>query len=115
MMRLVKFLLLAIGLTIATTAGAWYLDDRGEYDIPRIERRLENQERAIREGVRRGELSRHEARRLQSEQEDIRYLMRRMGRDGRLDYRERERLNHLLNRSGSHIRDERQDGNYGRW
>lgn len=118
MRLLTQSLFLVIGLTVTATAGAWdrdYRDYRGDYDIPSLERRLEHQDHAIREGLRRGELTPREAHRLEREQEDIRHLLRMMERDGHLSPRERDRLNDLLDRSRAHIKEERREGSYRNW
>ncbi len=64
-----------------------------------IDRREFNQERRIYQGVRSGQLSPGEFRRLENQQQRIRLVEDRMRADGRLDPGEKTRLNQMLNHS----------------
>lgn len=90
---------------------------RGSYNI---NRRQDYQRDRIRNGIRSGELTRGEARRLIDQQRRIERYEYRSRRDGRgLDYRERQRLDRMLDRSGRDIyrqKNDRQDRDrYRRW
>jgi hypothetical protein len=80
-----------IGLT-STAAMAQSISDRVDFAHRRIEH-----------GIRSGQLTREEAYRLKGEFHHILEDERRMAADGRLDHRERERLNHELDRLERHI------------
>ena len=76
--------------------------------------RERNQQRRIRQGVRSGELTRSEFRRLEREQARVRRHEARARSDGRFTLRERARSNRELNRSSRHIyrqKHNRQDRN----
>ena len=68
-----------------------------------IDGREAYQQRRINQGVRSGQLTPEEFNRLQREQARIRGAEARMWADGRLDPRERARLNAMLDRSGRDI------------
>jgi hypothetical protein len=75
-----------------------------------INQRQHNQQARIHQGVRSGELTRHEARRLQGEQRHIRKEERAYRSDGHLSRAERADLNRDLNRSSRHIAAQKRDG-----
>jgi hypothetical protein len=74
-----------------------------------IDEREARQREAIRRGVASGELTRHEADRLRSEQMRIERMEQRAGADGRFTPQERARINRQLDNSGRHIRRETHD------
>jgi hypothetical protein len=75
-----------------------------------INRREYYQRDRIRDGIRSGELTRGEANRLINQQRRIESYERRSRLDdGRLDYRERQRLDQMLDRSGRDIYREKHD------
>jgi hypothetical protein len=79
-----------------------------------INQRQRNQQKRIVRGVRSGELTRGEFRRLEREQFRIGRIEARARRDGELTARERFRLNRQLNQAGRHIyrqKHDRQDRN----
>jgi hypothetical protein len=84
-----------------------------------INRRQDYQRDRIRDGIRRGELTRREAGRLIHQQRRIERYEYRSRRDGGgLDYRERHRLDRMLDRSGRNIyrqKHDRQDRDRYRW
>jgi hypothetical protein len=86
-----------------------------------INRRQDYQRDRIRQGIRSGEVTRSEARRLYDQQRRIERYEYRSRRDGGgLDYRERQRLDRMLDRSGRDIyrqKNDRQDRDrrYRRW
>jgi len=83
-------------------------DNGRRYD--NINRREYYQRDRIRDGIRSGELTRGEASRLINEQRRIESYERRSRLDdGRLDYRERRRLDQLLDRSNRDIYREKHD------
>ena len=76
---------------------------------PRIQNRMENQQARIEQGVKTGQLTPWEARRLGREQVRIGRMEERMKSDGWLTYRERARIQHRLNQSSRHIYRQRHD------
>jgi hypothetical protein len=71
---------------------AWEIDSRIRQSHERIDKNLE-----------RGALTMHDARRLREQLNEIRETEARMRKDGRLDHREREILDHKLDRLNSEI------------
>jgi hypothetical protein len=74
-----------------------------------INKRERLQRHRIAQGVRSDELTRREAARLRTEQAAIRAYERRARRDGDLSYRERHRLDNLLDRAGRDIYRQKHD------
>jgi len=70
---------------------------------PRIDKREHQQKMRIREGVRSGELTRREARKLRAEQAKIRAHEARAKVDSKVTPAERRKLNRELDRSSRHI------------
>ena len=70
---------------------------------PVIDRREHRQERRIAQGVRSGELTRHEARNLRRSERSIRTEKRMAMADGRVTPAERRHLRHKENRVSRHI------------
>ena len=68
-----------------------------------ISGRVDYAHRRIEHGIRSGQLTREEAHRLKEEFRRVLNDERRMASDGHLDHRERERLNHELDRLERHI------------
>jgi septal ring factor EnvC (AmiA/AmiB activator) len=68
-----------------------------------IDRRLHRQATRIEQGIRSGELTRHEENRLWNEHHRIRHSYDRSLRNGWLSHRERHRLNQMLNEADRHI------------
>jgi hypothetical protein len=93
----------AIVAALSTVAAAHSSTDR-------IDRRQAAQQRSIQEGVRSGEITRHELQRLQAEQGRIRELERRAERDGYVDRYERRRIEAAQDAARRHIAEERRDG-----
>src|SRR5947209_4296894 len=81
-----------------------------------IDQRERRQQRRIRQGVRSGQLTRHEARRLERRERRIRRTTARERRanGGQLTWRERRRLNRRLNRTSRGIYRQRHDRQYRR-
>jgi hypothetical protein len=75
----------------------------------RITRMQIEQRKRIRQGVRSGALTRHEAGHLMSEQQRIAALERRYKADGHFSRRERAHVERLLNRAGQHIYNAKHD------
>ena len=103
-----------IATLVPMTGLAHGRDHRGDYrrDYRRdsIDERQREQERRIREGLRSGELTRREARRLEAEQFRIRADEERARRsDGGLDPRERARIQRELDYSSRDIHREKND------
>ena len=87
----ILFLVLAMGQGIAMA------------NHPRINERQHNQQLRIRNGIRSDELTRREAGRLFAEQARIRAYERRARCNGDLSFRERRRLDNLLDHSSRSI------------
>lgn len=90
-------------LGMLTTPG---FADWGRYDgyhQQRFEQRLDRQHRRIKQGVRSGELTPKEARKLRKQQRRIDGLERRFSSDGHLDRRERRVLRKQLDRASDRI------------
>ena len=68
-----------------------------------IDERIDHMERRIERGVDNGSLNRHEARDLRGQLRRIKNREARMRADGRLDHRERERLQNDVDRLDRHI------------
>jgi septal ring factor EnvC (AmiA/AmiB activator) len=70
---------------------------------PNIEKRMENQEKRIQQGVQSGQLTPKETGRLEAEQAKIKQDEERMKSDGKLTQKERTKLNKELNKSSNDI------------
>jgi hypothetical protein len=77
---------------------------------PVINKRQRVQRERIQQGVRSGELTRREAARLRAEQRFIRAYERHAKANGYVSWRERRRLDHLLDRSSRDIYRQKHDG-----
>lgn len=77
---------------------------------PRVNARQHNQRERIQQGVRSGELTRHEARNVAEDQRDIRQLERAYKSDGELTAAERLDLRHEQNQASREIYREKHDG-----
>jgi hypothetical protein len=80
----------------------------------RVERRLDRQARRIQKGVRSGDLTHWEAKRLRRQHRGIERLERRFTNDGRLSREERKRLERALDRSSDRIAHARHNDLYRR-
>jgi hypothetical protein len=69
-----------------------------------VRERIERQEMRIKQGVRSGQLTRHEAKRLKHNQRDVSLLYKQLRRDGRLDRLDRKLLRRELDRNGKLIK-----------
>jgi hypothetical protein len=69
----------------------------------RSSNRDHRQTRRIRQGIRSGEITRPEVRRLKKEQRRIDSAYHRASADGHLNWRERQRLDKMQNRASRHI------------
>ncbi|HGG60243.1 MAG TPA: hypothetical protein ENK26_10085 [Gammaproteobacteria bacterium] len=76
---------------------------------PLVNKRQHHQMKRIGQGVKSGELTKFEARRLTKEQASIRKMERRMKADGRMTLKERAHLQKRLNHSSRHIYNEKHD------
>lgn len=76
---------------------------------PGVNARQHNQHQRVRQGVRSGELTRHETRNLASEQRDIRQLERAYKSDGELTRAERVDLRHEQNQASREIYKQKHD------
>ncbi len=76
---------------------------------PKVDRREHRQKQRIKEGVRSGELTKGEAKKLRAEQKEIRAKERAMKSDGVLTKEERKDLHQDLNESSKNIAEEKHD------
>ncbi len=79
-----------------------------------IDKRQDNQEKRIEQGVRSGQLTRHEAARLEAGQARIAAMERRAKADGHVDPWERRQISAAQNRASRDIYREKHDGE-SRW
>src|SRR4051812_10540933 len=98
----------AIVATLITSAAMADAPARGVHD-PRINARQHHQRERIQQGVRSGELTRHETRRLAEEQRDVRQLERAYKSDGTLTGAERRDLRHEQNQASRDIYRQKHD------
>jgi hypothetical protein len=97
-MKKLQVLMLAMAIAMfATTVASAYPN------TPRVDRREARQNVRIRQGVRSGELTRGETRRLVVGQRHVQRMERRAKSDGFVSGRERARLGHAQNRQSRHI------------
>jgi septal ring factor EnvC (AmiA/AmiB activator) len=82
--------------------------ERGDWHMG-IRARVHEAKQKIERGIERGTLTRHEAKRLNEDLENILDRIDRMKRDGRLSLREREKINRDLDRLERDIRREKRD------
>jgi hypothetical protein len=76
---------------------------------PRVDAREKVQKERIKEGVKSGELTRREARRLAAEQKKIRVDEAKAKSDGKVTARERAKLNKQLNKASRDIARQKHD------
>jgi hypothetical protein len=121
MKRTVLALALIAAGTVSSVGSAhaeWYGNSSGrEIDV-----RQHNQAGRIKDGIRDGSLTRHEARELIVEQRRVAEVERRSKADGYVDPAERARLRAMQDRASKHIAAERHDSEtqysrpwYRRW
>jgi hypothetical protein len=97
--------LFAIGVSV------WSGAAQAQYSGGNVYQREAIQERQIQEGMRTGSLTPQEAARLEAEQRRIRETEARMRADGRLDPRERRRLERMQEKAERDIYREKHDKN----
>ncbi len=100
-------------LTIAgvlAVVGASHADGQRRQRDPRVNARQHHQQERIQQGVRSGELTRHETARLREEQRDVRQLERAYKSDGTLTRAERVDLHHEQNQASRDIYRQKHDG-----
>jgi hypothetical protein len=76
---------------------------------PGIQKRMQNQDRRIDQGVKSGELTPKEAGRLEADQARIQQTEERMKSDGNLTGQERQKLNTMQDRSSDRIYQQKHD------
>jgi len=76
---------------------------------PRIDKREENQDERIEKGVRKGELTKKEARRLEKGQEHVGNLEEKALEDGKVTKREKKRIENAQDRQSERIHNQRHD------
>jgi hypothetical protein len=99
------FSVVAAAVALMSFAGNLQADVRD----PRVNERQENQADRIRQGVRSGELTRRETRRVVETQRDIRQLERAYKSDGKLTRRERRDLHREQNQASRQIYRQKHD------
>jgi septal ring factor EnvC (AmiA/AmiB activator) len=93
----------ALGLFAAAPAFACHGHERG--GVPKhIAQRLDNQQHRIARGIRSGELTHREAKRLKHQQREIKQLVRRYQADGRFSNKELRNLDRRLDRASRQIK-----------
>lgn len=100
--------LVTLTMIAASTIGIANAADAGTHD-PRVNARQVHQRERIQQGVRSGELTRHETRKLAGEQRDIRQLERAYKSDGQLTAAERRDLHHEENQASRDIHRQKHD------
>jgi E3 ubiquitin-protein ligase DOA10 len=96
-------------LAVLIAAGVCYSSSLAQEKTPRVDKREKIQKERIKDGVKSGELTRRETRRLAAEQKKIRNDEARSKADGIVTPRERARLNKELNRAGRDIHRQKHD------
>jgi hypothetical protein len=91
---------LGIGTVVIMMASAVYADPTND---PGIQKREQNQEKRIDQGVKSGELTPGEAGRLERQQAKIKQDEERMKSDGKLTKKERRKLTREQNRASKNI------------
>jgi CRISPR/Cas system-associated endoribonuclease Cas2 len=81
----------------------------GNVSDPGIERRMQNQQRRIQQGINSGQLTPREAGRLQAQEAKIKQDELRMKSDGKLTADERNKLNRELDRQSNRIHKQKHD------
>jgi polyhydroxyalkanoate synthesis regulator phasin len=102
----VIFAIMFLTILIATMSTSYA--DRGDWHGG-IRSRIEEAQQRIEQGIERGSLTRHEARKLHEELANILEIIDKMKQDGRLDDREREEVNRNLDRLDRDISSEKHD------
>ena len=98
---------------LATPAIADRYYDDGYHHASRFEQRIDRQHRRIERGLRSGELTRKEAKRLRKQLRQIAKLERRYTRDAFLDRHERRKLHNKLNVASERIYRLKHNDRYG--
>lgn len=81
----------------------------GNANDPRVQKRMQNQERRIDQGVKSGELTPKEAGRLEANQARIQQTEERMKSDGNLTGQERQKLSGMQDRASDRIYQQKHD------
>jgi tellurite resistance protein len=82
---------------------------QGNAKDPRVQKRMQNQDRRIGQGVKSGELTPKEAGRLEADQARIQQTEERMKSDGNLTGQERQKLNTMQDRTSDRIDQQKHD------
>ena len=101
---------LIAGCCLSVATGAAFAQVQTSRDErPGIQKRIENQEQRIDQGVQSGTLTPKETGKLEAEQAKIQQTEQRMKSDGQLTGKERERLNNMQDRSSQQIYRQKHD------
>jgi tellurite resistance protein len=81
----------------------------GKANDPRVQKRMQNQDRRIDQGVKSGELTPKEAGRIEADQARVQQTEERMKSDGNLTGQERQKLNTMQDRTSDRIYQQKHD------
>lgn len=99
-----------IGVVAISTGPLAYADNEPGLRDPGVNARQERQKNRIKQGIRSGELTKREAKRLRDEHSEIKQLEAAYKSDGKLTQDERKDLHHELNENSKKIRKQKHDG-----
>jgi hypothetical protein len=108
MKRSVLVALLCLAAAFSETAFAQQSGSAGKKTL-RIDARERHEQKRIKQGLRSGELTRREARKLEAEQRKIKADEAPAKSDGKVTKKERKQLHKELNRASRHIYREKHD------
>jgi hypothetical protein len=107
-MQRIRTSLLA-GLALAAVSMSTLAQGAGSIATPRIDQRQANQERRIDQGIASGQLTRHEAHRLNAQQGSIERAENRAKADGVVTAKEHQHLQHKQDHASRHIHRQKHD------
>lgn len=105
-----NLVLIAAAFAAATLVSQDSLADRGHGGRGAHHRREHRQDNRIREGVKDGDLTRHEARKLRHEQRKLDRMETRAAADGAVTAKEAARIERARDRASAHIYKQKHDG-----
>ena len=102
-MKKTMTLLTALGILLGLSAALWAQTPETNVKTPRIHHRRVEQQKRIRQGVRSGELTKGETRKLEGEQKDVREDVKEARADGVVTKTERREITHDQNQASRDI------------
>lgn len=102
-------------MIIAAIVGSMFIANSAEAKnpyTPKVDKRQYNQQSRIKHGVRHGQLTKHETRKLRMQQAKIRHYEYMAKADGRITPRERHILQHEQRKANKHIYRAKHNGRY---